>query len=142
MNCDFFVQTDTCLTPSLDDNELYPYFGNFNIFRHDRNDRSGSGVWIASRNDLRCCRVSFSSPLEVVWICCRDFCASVLIGVCSLAFVNNPTFVSNLNDYLVLLKKKCCNEKLISFGNFNFPASLGLLVLLQPHLNVISSTCI
>lgn len=57
----------------------------------------------------------------MLWTCWAAYCAPVLIEVCYRAPVNDATVVSNPNDYLVQLKRKYRNAKLILVGDFNFP---------------------
>lgn len=121
-DCDIVALTETWLSSSVTDAEIFPDASGFNIFRKDRTSGRGGGVLIATKESFKCNPVNISTPLEMLWLSCALSHGTVLIGVCYRPPQSDPFFLTHLNDAFNNLYLKYPKSRILFFGDFNYPS--------------------
>lgn len=114
------VLTETWLTSRICDSEILPYHRNFNIYRQDRDVKTGDDVLIAIADHISSFLVNIVTELEIVQVCiCVNHC-KYLLGVCYRPPSKNGSFVSS---FPMSSTVTVCfpNVPIILLGDFNYP---------------------
>lgn len=115
------VLTETWLTSKISDSEIMPSHKKFNIYRQDREGKTGGGVLIAIADPISSFLVNIVTELEMIWVCiCLNHCKYVL-GVCYRPPSKNVSFVSQLHDVVNAITVRFPNIPIILLGDFNYP---------------------
>ena len=114
-NFDIYCFTETWLTVSVYDNELFPC--GYSVYRRDRSSRGG-GVLLAINDRLPSTRLPSPDAIEAVAV---SVGLDVLTTLCAVYVPPNstPEYVSSLCSYMYSLSLS--SAALILVGDFNFP---------------------
>lgn len=118
---DIIVLTETWLSESVQNAELFFTERQYSVFRCDRSSRRGGGVLIAVADNLECFRIDFVTSLEFICIHITVDYQKLIFCVCYRSPSAPAGFCNALHDALHAVRAKFTNAPIFLFGDFNFP---------------------
>lgn len=138
-DADIVVLTETWLSAMVRDNEIFYGSKRFNVYRCDREARSGGGVLIAITDALISFSVNVPCDLEIAWVCVVMNFKRCILGICYRPPQCSSSFVNKLHDAIHLVITRFPDSPIFLFGDFNFPNIVWLDHYPVPSLS--SSQC-
>lgn len=118
---DIIVLTETWLSDSVHDSEIFSSQACYNLFRCDRSSKRGGGVLVAVKNSLECMRVNVTTNLEFSCVQISVNFTKILLCVCYRSPSTPSGFCNDLHDALNTIHTRFPNTDIFLFGDFNFP---------------------
>lgn len=118
---DVVVLTETWLTPSIANAELFSCENNYTVYRCDRDESPGGGVLIAVADYIVSSPVVIASPLEFVCVSVHVNYQNVIICGCYRPPSATPLFCEQLHDVLNDIVKRHPHTPVVLLGDFNYP---------------------
>lgn len=120
-DADLIVLTETWLSAKICNTELFHCQKRYNIYRNDRNGKSGGGVLLAVADTVVSFHVPIACDLEIVWVCvCLNY-KRWIFGVCYRPPTKYPTFSSVLHDCINQIILRFPGSPIVLMGDFNYP---------------------
>lgn len=120
-SADIVVLTETWLSSSVKNSEIFCCEKSFKVYRCDRGERTGGGVLIAIASHIESFCVRLNSELEITWVCLHLNNQKLILGVCYRPPSNNHSFVTSLHDAINSSIIRFPSVPIILLGDFNYP---------------------
>lgn len=120
-DADVVALTETWLSSSVSNDEIFQCAKQYKVFRCDRLDRRGGGVLLAVQDSIECFSVPILTDIESTWCCIRTGFKNLILGVCYRPPSSPPNFCESFHDCLNQITVRFPGATVILLGDFNFP---------------------
>lgn len=101
-DADLVFLTGTWLSAKVRNSEIFQCNKEYEVYRCDREGRSGGGTLIAVSKRIPSTHISGVSDLESVWVCATFNSKRIVLGACYHPPNASPAFVDDLHVVIIL----------------------------------------
>lgn len=120
-SADVVVLTETWLSATVRNSEIFDCQKRFNVYRSDRQFGSGGGVLIAVADCIVSYCVNLALNIEFLCVCFEVNYKKVILCVCYRPPKCTSSFVNELHDAINIVVTRFPNSPIFLLGDFNYP---------------------